>query len=285
MDYYKKFKQVVDDRCGELFKKVSSLKKQLDKLTKRLENEKDVTERLTGRIKKLKDVQTESFTGDKDSYEKAKVLLKNRRSDLVTAKEVVQTLEKDVIPKVRGQLDHNKQNLKISLQQILIESRGICDAKINELLIAVINERQAFLDDFTKLFADFGQALIVSDESICPGPWNAQEISDMRIRLGIGDVPFIPQVSAVGQPESKADEEKDSKNTDDTSDVPICHLRQSFQGKSRQGDKSKCGLEDYMFISSTDDVQKVTCPDCKVLVELDAKAAEADAETVTEASQ
>lgn len=65
------------------------------------------------------------------------------------------------------------------------------DKKINSLLVECIAERQAFLDDFTRLYADYGLSLIVSNELFCPGIWNGAEIRDLRLKLGL-DVSITP---------------------------------------------------------------------------------------------
>jgi hypothetical protein len=192
MDYYTELKLGADFEVSALFKSVLELRQQLPKIIQRRNDERNNIERLTERIEKLKRLSGESLTGELNSYEKFKTSLKKLNTELDAAQEAERLLSGDIIPKKQRQQETAEANLKIKLNVFLLRSRVIPDAKINQLLQDCIKERQDFLDAFTRIYSDYGLGFIVSDESYCPGIWRADEIQDLKLRLGMFDATDTP---------------------------------------------------------------------------------------------
>jgi molybdopterin converting factor small subunit len=209
MNYYETFKPEADKKISALAETVKTLSAQLPKIRKRLADEQDNAKSLNSRIEKLKQLSAESLTGDQNDYEKFKVSLKKLTADLESSKETCRLLADEVLPKKTNELNTATTNLKIALNAFLLKSRSIADKKINELLIACVNERQDFLDAFKKIFSDYGLSLVVSDESFCPSIWTGAEIRDMRLKLGMDA--SIPPVESVTQPQDELNSEKGSQ--------------------------------------------------------------------------
>ncbi len=189
MDYYLQFKDEVEKEVGTFARSVETLSKEISAAEKRLADERSKSERIKEQIKKLKDLSGESLTGDVNAFEKFKTSLKNRSNELDASVEVIRLLSEEIIPHKARELSDCERNLKIKLNAYLLQSRRIADERINALLRDCINERQDFLDAFSKIYSDYGLVFVVSDESFCPGIWAGDEIRDLRIRLGMDTQP------------------------------------------------------------------------------------------------
>jgi len=184
-DYYTKFQPKAESRCKELYKIFSDLKAQLPKVRKRLEDEKQNRDNLQNRLAKLKEISVESLAGDASSYEKYKVSMRKLQNELQIIEEIIENVTNKILPSAESRLRDAETNLKIILNQMVILCRKDADAEINQLLRDCITEYESFLSAFEQIFQDYGQSFICSDESYCPGPWLAQEIGNMKIRLGM----------------------------------------------------------------------------------------------------
>jgi len=187
IDYYTLFKPESKKQIGTLAKRVAELKRQIPKVQKRLSDEQNQGQRIERDIQILKGCAGEKLTEDRNAFDKFKNSLKKLTVQLETSQEVVSTLSKDIIPQLQRDLQTAATNLRIQLAAFVVESRPVADKRINELLIACIEQRQSFLDAFTKIYADCGVVFQVNDESFCPGIWAGDEISDLKLKLGMDE--------------------------------------------------------------------------------------------------
>lgn len=199
INYYEKFSPEAGKTVGTLFESVTVLTKQVANGRKRLADEQNKVQRLEDHKKKLNADAAESLSSDEPKeYEKYQTALKSNGDEIERRSAAVRQLSEVILPEKQKALDLAKLNLKNMLNAFMLRSRGVADTKINELIAACITERQDFLDAFTRIFADFGVALIVSDESYCPGIWRSDEVRDLRVQLGMdGTLAEAQRVEAI----------------------------------------------------------------------------------------
>ncbi|MGB2863071.1 MAG: DUF3102 domain-containing protein [Sedimentisphaerales bacterium] len=116
---------------------------------------------------------TPADSGDQNSYEKYKVSMRKLQNELQVSEEIINNIITSILPNAESRLKDAEGNLRISLNQLALESRKVADVAINELLMRCIDERQNFLDAFSAIFAEYGLPFVVNSEEICPGYWNA----------------------------------------------------------------------------------------------------------------
>jgi hypothetical protein len=214
MNYYEKFKPEAEKKCKALYTTASGLKKQLPKVRKRLKAETVNRDKLRKRIERLQELSVESLAGDANSYEKYKISMKKLNSELAVSVEIITNIETTILPNAEAKLKDAETNLRILLNQTVLESRKTCDEVINELLRNCLRERQAFLDSFYKLFQDYGSVFVCSDEAFAPGPFNSMEVRDMKLRLGM-DVPDEPGCSTATKLQKADEPPRPAKPLDD----------------------------------------------------------------------
>ena len=224
--YYESFKLKADDKCRTLHKTVADLSKQLPKVRKRLQDEKDNRDKLQSRLEKMADLSVESLSGDVTSYERYKTSMKKLNVELAVSEEIVQNISTNILPNAEIRLLDAERNLKIVLNQLIHETRPVADEKINEFLRSCIDERDKFLDAWRTIYGDFGLHLIVNDESLIPGPWAALEIRDLRLSLGMGQMgepptPALPIPDIFGVPEAaqSVDNSQGGNNAPNSDDI------------------------------------------------------------------
>jgi len=198
--YYETLKPETEKVVGELFATTKNLNEQVQRIKKRLADEKNNSVRLAERIRELKSLAGESLTDDQNSYEKYRTSLKKLSVDLETSGSMIKSLSEEILPGKQRKFDAAQINLKRALTAYLLKSRPVADRQIRELLTEAIRVRQDFLDSFTKIFADYGLIFVDSFEEYCPGPWGGSQLRDLCIDLGIGisragtiSIPVKPQ--------------------------------------------------------------------------------------------
>jgi hypothetical protein len=184
MDYYAELKQQGEQRCKAFHKTVTDLRNQLPKVRKRLEAEKGNRGRLEDRLAKLQELSMEKIS-EQNSYEKYKVSMRRLRAELEASQEIIANIETRTLPDADQKLKTSEMNLRIVLDQLAIENRKRADSEINSLLRQCVNEYDSCLDANTKIYQDYGLTFICRDETFCPGPWKAEEVHGMRVRLGL----------------------------------------------------------------------------------------------------
>ena len=102
--YYESFKLKADDKCRTLHKTVADLSKQLPKVRKRLQDEKDNRDSLQSRLEKLTDLSVESLSGDVTSYERYKTSMKKLNTELAVSEEIVRNIEGKILPSAESRL-------------------------------------------------------------------------------------------------------------------------------------------------------------------------------------
>jgi len=192
-DYYAQFKPEADILALTLAKTVKTLSAELPKIRHRLDVEKGDAQKLKDRIESLKATTGEVYA-DQNAYATFKVNFRKREAELDASQEAIRLIETEVLPEKQRKLDLARANLSIILNAFMLRSRGTADKIIDEHIIACITERQSFLDDFKKLYAEYGLQLVISDESYCPGRWwTDAEIRNMRKTLCMdGQLPPDP---------------------------------------------------------------------------------------------
>jgi hypothetical protein len=183
--YYETLKPETEKVVGKLSATVKNLAEQVQRIKKRLADEKNNSVRLAERIRELKSLAGESLTDDQNSYEKYRTSLKKLSVELETSDSMIKSLAEEILPGKQREFDAAQINLKSALTAYLLKSRPIADRQIRELLTEAIRVRQDFLDSFTKIFADYGLAFVDSFEEYSPGPWGGPQLRDLCIDLGI----------------------------------------------------------------------------------------------------
>jgi len=184
--YYELFKGEVEKTCGERAAELRDLQRQVAGAAKRLTDERDAVRRLQDRIERLRQESGKSLTGNKNAYERYRSDLTKRSRDLDTSRSMVESLEQ-LLKKKQVDVNEAESNLKIVLRNCVVEHRHAADTKIEELLRAALDERDAFLDGFRRIFADFGQSFVANTEELCPGVWAGDEVENLRSRLAASE--------------------------------------------------------------------------------------------------
>lgn len=184
MDFYETFKPEADVLAKFLSETVSELSDRLPKVQKRLDDEKDNSVSLSERIAKLKDLADISLSSDQNTFESYRSKMRKLTTDQEISASMIQSLETEILPKKQNELQDAERNLRIILAAYLQKCKLIANERIADLFRQCINERQDFLDAFTRIYADCGLVFIASEED-CPGVWSGREVHDLRIRLGM----------------------------------------------------------------------------------------------------
>jgi len=232
-DYYELFKGEVEKTCGEYAAKVRDLQKQVERISKRLAEEKNNGERLQRRIEALKGkAGGENLTGDKNSYEKFRVSLTKLGRDSETSG-TLQTALGQLLGEKTKDLALAENNLTLALRGCVVSCRPVADEKIEDLLLATFAEYDAFLETWRRIFDEFGHTFYCSSESFCPGPWPAREVEELRSRLDVSarrrasrkaaEVPKVaePAASAQQKPQEAPQTVQDGQTPVEPMRIPI----------------------------------------------------------------
>jgi len=156
MSYLEQFRPEAECQIAPLARNVEALTKQLAELRKRLANEQEHLAQHEREADKLKSLAGASLSGDTNGFEKFKVALRKKTALIVTSREVVDILGREVLPNVERELAEAKCALQTGLLDFAATCRPVCEAKMAELIGAVLAERDSFMAAFSQIFADFG---------------------------------------------------------------------------------------------------------------------------------
>jgi len=190
MDYYKELKPTADKQVKEITTTISNLEKQIPKIQRRLQGEKDNGTRLVARMEKLNEIAPESLIADDGSYEKFKVSLKKLNNELVVSREIIKTLTDTMLPKAKNKLAIAKADLEATLENLVRSSCHIANdemntrlAEVDKCLILCLAEKQSFLNAFRQIFKDCGLEFEASDLRYYPGISNTEKLENLREKI------------------------------------------------------------------------------------------------------
>lgn len=155
MNYCTEFKEQADLLVLPLSEKVKTLSADLLKIIHRLDVEKGDTEKLKDRIIELKKT-TDKVVADQNAYATFKVNLRKLEAELEASQEAARLIENEVLPVKQRELDSAAADVKVALDTLRFRGKIIAVYEISELVAACINSRQSFLNDFKKLYSDYG---------------------------------------------------------------------------------------------------------------------------------
>lgn len=184
-NYYTKFTSEIPSNLKERYELKTDLETQLANARERLAETKAACLSLQAEIEKSATKGEKAFGGSKDGFSKYMAARRRNTEELEIGREVVADLENNFIPKIESDLALAETNVKILLEQHLRKCRGVVDAEINSKLAECLVLIDDFMGSFRQIYNDCGSALVFNDESLIPGMWPAQEIGDMRVKLGL----------------------------------------------------------------------------------------------------
>ena len=141
-----------------LAEKVRKLEKQRAAVLDRLQNERDDLDRAARNITAHKEVAGERLASSTSAYKEWQGKLRRLTLELETAREALALLEGETRPAVEKELWETREKLLQALRTLCLAARPSCEARMAELLNAVVAEHDSFLDACVRLHEDHGCA-------------------------------------------------------------------------------------------------------------------------------
>ena len=159
MDYYAQLKPQAAFAVKVAAKAYYDLKKQISGIKKRLESEEVNAGKLRKRIVELKVRAGESLSGGKGEYAKFQTSLRKRTQELEVVEQAIRTVRDEILPTKKENLTRASRTLSHGLLAFLKTQKGPADARLNQLLDAVVDERDSFVDSCHHIFDDYDLSL------------------------------------------------------------------------------------------------------------------------------
>ncbi|MCX5653711.1 MAG: hypothetical protein NTY65_03550 [Planctomycetota bacterium] len=135
---------------------VRKLTEQLAHLRQRLETERGNVGNREADLESLKAAGGEYLT--QNDFASFRVRLKRLTADLAASKEAVVLFETDLIPRTEKGLQEAREKLAQTFTTTCADARVACEARMTDLLSAVVAEHDAFLAAILDLAATYGTA-------------------------------------------------------------------------------------------------------------------------------
>ena len=139
-----------------LAEKVRKLEKQRAAVLDRLQNERDDLDRAARNITAHKEVAGERLASSTSDYKAWQGKLRRLTLELETAREALALLEGETRPAVEKELWETRGKLSQALDALCLAARPAAEARMAELLGAVVSEHDEFLGGCARLFLDHG---------------------------------------------------------------------------------------------------------------------------------
>jgi len=159
VSYYETLKIAAAEAVKVQARSYFDLKKQIDGIQKRLADEEVNAEKLRKRISELKLKAGQSLSDGEGSFEKFKTSLKKRAAELETSEEAIATVKNEILPAKKDALIYATRTLSHCLLAFCKSQKGPAEERLNELLDAVVGERDGFIDACEHVFFDYGLTL------------------------------------------------------------------------------------------------------------------------------
>lgn len=148
--------------------KVRQLEKQVASVEDRIHFEIGDVERREGNIARFKDAAAAKLATSTSAYREWQARFKKLTVDLTTARDALALLVDVIAPKTKADLDVARKELLAALTAPCMAVRPAAEARMAELLDAVVAEHDAFLDACVRLHQDHG--LVFVPPVRYPGP-------------------------------------------------------------------------------------------------------------------
>ncbi|MBN2513583.1 MAG: hypothetical protein JXB18_11655 [Sedimentisphaerales bacterium] len=182
-DYYAKFKNEVAGIVGLLHENITVLIEQIAGLEQKRDAEQSSAVLLKERLQRIKDKPLDfDEGGEMTDIAEFKKTVMSLSSEIQATDLAVNSLV-ELLDRKRIELTNTTDKLKNTLIRLMREKRPLADENCNSLLLAMLDERDAFTEAFQKIYADFGLSFVASDESLIPSVMNAADVQEFRFRI------------------------------------------------------------------------------------------------------
>jgi len=169
MTYLEKLKTEAESKAlPALAEKMRKLEKQRAAVEDRIKNERENLARTEEHIASFKGQAAEKLARGTSVYAEFLGRLRRLKLEAETAKEALALLDAETRPAVEKELWETREKLLQALTALCLAVRPAAEARMAELLDAVVAEHDAFLDGCARLHQDNGLAFV--PPSFDPGP-------------------------------------------------------------------------------------------------------------------
>jgi len=158
MDLYKQFH---DEAKGikPLADRVRTLEQQYVSVRERIRDTVEDVDRKAEGLAAHRDRAGESLTKSTSAFSEWQGRLRRLEREHGTACEALALLERDIGPKIVRDLADARQKRDTALDRVYNAAKPACEAKMDALLADVVDERDAFVEAWQKVYHDFGTHL------------------------------------------------------------------------------------------------------------------------------
>jgi len=168
--YFEQFQITFPKKIKPLADHRDDLRKQIGAAMKRISDETALAQRVQQQISKLKSLAGESLAGGQGEFEKFRLSMRKRMDELAASKEIIETLEGEVLPRLREECTLTERKISDAVTALALELRPKCEARMAELLGEIVAEHDGFLDAFDQLCIDHGTSFSRLKSSHVPIP-------------------------------------------------------------------------------------------------------------------